>query len=753
MAKQPQLRVQLFKTENLGNGYFGTVYKAMRDNLPCAAKVLHSTFNPIFVQKFEQECAILRSLSHPNIVQYLGVYFDPESSMWVLLMELMNESLTQFLKRLQEPLPYHIEVNLCHDIALALSYLHTEDIIHRDLSSNNVLLSIAGSKAKVADFGMAKLMKCNTAHQTPLTPNPGTLVYMPPEAQRDPPDYNKELDSFSFGVLCIQIMTREPPAPSKRVITVEDFRYPTHIVEVPVSEIIRRRSHIELIDQTHPLLQVALVCLKDEKSERPSSQEFCRYIGDLKTFPRYKISVQQCQVRNTQNLTGNEVKKNSGLQQQYAQLAQSMQSLRQQLLTKDFHLQILSKQLQGKEHQFLQQWQRVENQLTATTARLETLQKQLTTKDEQLAIKDHQLQQKETLHQYEIQQLQKQLQSIRQRLQEREGTIQSQQRQIQKLEQLKRGADANTLKLRWRDSEMAPYEMHGEVAVVDGSVAYFNCLMEEEIHSYDSSSKTWSELPKCLNYGFSLALVKGLLTAIGGNIPNYDASVIRLSCEFTSSLLSLTDNGWIEQFPPMPTKRWATIALCSGTSLVVAGGIGVGYKTLNIVEVMDTDTQQWFTASSLPHPLSQASATLCEDQVYMLGGFDQNQQSSKSVSTCSLADLLQSCQPYSLGIQLKILPPLSARVWYGLVSTPFVFSTCASLNGQLLAVGGCDFDNKDTDAIHMYNTTTKSWEVISRMKTPRSRCQVAVFPCNELMIVGGRTPKGKTDAIETAIVI
>ena len=736
MDKQPQQGVKLFKTENLGSGCFGTVCKAMRKNLPCAAKILHPTFNTIIKQKFGQECSILRSLNHPNIIQYLGMYFDPESRQWALLMELMDESLTQFLKRLQEPLPYHIEVNLCHDIALALSYLHSEDIIHRDLSSNNVLL-IAGSRAKVADFGMAKLM-----NQILLTPCPGTPQYMPPEAQRDPPDYTEKLDSFSFGVLCVQIMTQQDPAPSNRVKAVEDFRYPTHIIEVPVPEIERRQSHIVLIDQAHPMLRVAKACLKDEKSERPSALEFCSYIGELKTFAIYKTSEQR------QTFTRNGMKQIRELQQQCAQQAQSMQSLQHQLLAKDLQVQTLSNQLQGKEHQILQQRQQAENQLTATNGQLQTLQQQHT---KELAIRDHQLQQKEALHQHEIQQLQKELQSIKRHLQERENTIQCLQRQIQKLQQLQRGADANTLKLSWRESEMAPCEMHGEVAVVDGSVAYFNCLMEEEIYSYDSSSKRWSELPKCPNYGFSLAIVSGLLTAIGGNIPNCDPSIIRLSCAFTDSLLSLTDNDWTEQFPPMLTKRWATTALCSGRSLVVAGGVGVGHKTLNTVEVMDTENIQWSTASNLPHPLYQASASIYGDQVYMLGGFDQSQHSSKSAFTCSLSALLQSCQPQSQGIQLKVIPPLS--VWHNLASTPFVFSTCASLHGQFLAVGGCDLDNKDTDAIHIYNQTTKSWELINRMKTPRSRCHVAVFPHDKLMIVGGRTPNGKTNATETAIII
>ena len=123
----------------------------------------------VLCKKFEQECRLLSAVKHPHIVQYLGTYHDPGSKLPVLLMELMDASLTRFLERSHEPLPYHTEVNLCHDIALALSYLHSNGIVHHDLSSNNVLL-IAVSRAKVTDFGMVKLYDVNrsTAHLTPL---------------------------------------------------------------------------------------------------------------------------------------------------------------------------------------------------------------------------------------------------------------------------------------------------------------------------------------------------------------------------------------------------------------------------------------------------------------------------------------------------------------------------------------------------------------------------------------------------------
>ena len=95
------------------------------------------------------------------------------------------------------------------------------------------------------------------------------------------------------------------------------------------------------------------------------------------------------------------------------------------------------------------------------------------------------------------------------------------------------------------------------------------------------------------------------------------------------------------------------------------------------------------------------------------------------------------------------------KVWHQLADTPVTLSICASLHGQLLAVGGSDSDIHDIVAIHAYNTTTNSWEIISHMATPRSQCLVAVFPHNELMVVGSYAPApgGNTDSVEIATIV
>ena len=209
---------------------------------------------------------------------------------------------------------------------------------------------------------------------------------------------------------------------------------------------------------------------------------------------------------------------------------------------------------------------------------------------------------------------------------------------------------------------------------------------------------------------------------------------------YTNKLLSLRGS-WSDVSPPMPTKRCGTAAVTSKEQLIVAGGTtGLDLAdNINTVEVMDTKTLVWSTVASLPHPYNYASATICEDHLYMLGGFDDKGR-TKSVLTCSLTKLLQSSSS------------LSSSVWHRVADDVAAYrSTCAAVNGQLLAVGGCDEDFKATAAIHKYNPITNSWDHISNMTTARYRCLVAVLPTNEMMVVGGDIfPSRDTDKVEIA---
>ena len=287
--------VRLMRDAPLGSGAYGQVCRATLDELPCVAKLLHAILldpdRPRNRTLFERECRFLSEIRHPNIVQYLGVAQDEESGLPILLMELMDDSLTHFLEQSEQPLAYHVQVNIIHDIALAIAFLHLNGIVHRDLSSSNVLLIGAGNRAKVTDFGMSTLTELNP-RMSGLTKCPGNPAYMSPEALLDPPVYTEKLDCFQVGVFMLQIMTRKYPVPGQAMNRVRDTRFPTGWITVPVPELEHRHDHLCLVVETHPMLHLSKDCLKDTDTERPSGQEICRHLSAMKEAPQYAQSLE-----------------------------------------------------------------------------------------------------------------------------------------------------------------------------------------------------------------------------------------------------------------------------------------------------------------------------------------------------------------------------------------------------------------------------------------------------------------------------
>ena len=90
------------------------------------------------ISRFKDECRILSQVHHPNIVQFLGVFFQQGDHIPIIVMEFLPLNLDQCLEK--HNLPNEIQYSILHDVALGLHYLHSQQspIVHRDLSSNNV---------------------------------------------------------------------------------------------------------------------------------------------------------------------------------------------------------------------------------------------------------------------------------------------------------------------------------------------------------------------------------------------------------------------------------------------------------------------------------------------------------------------------------------------------------------------------------------------------------------------------------------
>ena len=413
--------LQLFRNESLGSGAYGVVCKAKLNGLPCAAKLLHRVlFHPTIQRRFEQEHALLQNMRHPNVVQYLGVAHDPHSGLPILLMELLDGNLTDFLENSDEPLPYHLQVNLWHDIALALTYLHSKHIIHRDLSGNNVLL-IAGSRAKVSDFGMSMLTEVDVT-KSRLTHCPGNANYMSPEAMMENPVYSEKLDVFSSGVVAVQIITQQFPEPASSMMRRDDPKSPTGFSFTPVSEIERRKNHIVLIDPEHSMLPVIQSCLRDRDRERPSARQLCHQLVTLKQSPEYTQSKQQPtpKERRIQEQEQLIQKQQKEIEDQRRDKQRAVQQMQTEITKREQVIGEQQKQIQHQRREQEQAVKQMQTEITKWKGSVQVLNAQLHGKSQELQLKKQEL----WKTQYNLQQKTEQLQQKTEELQEQSKNLQ-----------------------------------------------------------------------------------------------------------------------------------------------------------------------------------------------------------------------------------------------------------------------------------------------------------------------------------------
>ena len=233
----------------LGRGGWATVSVATFRGVQVAAKTIHRQIISLHnIQLFRREMNMAARLRHPNLVQFIGA--TSEGNM-VILTELMSTSLrAQF--QLDGYLQPRFVKSISLDVARALNYLHQmqpDPIIHRDISSANVLLEplLGGQwRAKLSDYGTVNLVRQLE------TVNPGSPVYAAPEAN-NPSLQSPKMDIYSFGALMLEMLTGQLPTPEDR---------PTLLLRI---------HHDQLLD----LIQQ---CLSETRQDRPDAAAI---IGEL----------------------------------------------------------------------------------------------------------------------------------------------------------------------------------------------------------------------------------------------------------------------------------------------------------------------------------------------------------------------------------------------------------------------------------------------------------------------------------------
>ena len=114
-------------------------------------------------KSFLKEAQVLRNLNHPNVIKFMGIMFTKEKHINLILEFISGGTLKDIIHNINNVLPWKLRVGYALDIAAAMEYLHSLNIIHRDLKSDNCLVRENGRTVVVADFGLSRICNYTTS--------------------------------------------------------------------------------------------------------------------------------------------------------------------------------------------------------------------------------------------------------------------------------------------------------------------------------------------------------------------------------------------------------------------------------------------------------------------------------------------------------------------------------------------------------------------------------------------------------------
>ena len=195
--------------EEIGSGGMAFVYKAtdIRLNRNVAVKLLKTEFigNKEFVQKFSFEAMSAASLTHPNIVSIYDAGYD--KNLFYIVMELIEGITLRDLIEKKKFLKWKDALSVTKQILSAMEVAHKNNIIHRDIKPHNIMLTYDGN-AKVADFGIAKMISSNSQQST--EENIGSVHYISPE-QAKGEAFDERADLYSIGITLYEMLVGNVP--------------------------------------------------------------------------------------------------------------------------------------------------------------------------------------------------------------------------------------------------------------------------------------------------------------------------------------------------------------------------------------------------------------------------------------------------------------------------------------------------------------------------------------------------------------
>ena len=240
-AELPSPGIELFGyviEKRLGKGDMGTVYLARQKSLDrqVAIKLLHSNRlkTPGAVEGFLREARNAAKLNHPNLAAVHDVHADESLGLYCYSMEYVEGVTAGKLVQTHGPLKRSQALHIIFQIAKALGHAHRNEIVHRDVKPDNILVTTNGT-AKLLDLGLVRDRIEQQGDQQRILSIVGTPDFSAPEQHRNPKAAVAASDVYSLGATLYYLLTGRPPFSGETIIdlivraSIEPIAYPAAI--------------------------------------------------------------------------------------------------------------------------------------------------------------------------------------------------------------------------------------------------------------------------------------------------------------------------------------------------------------------------------------------------------------------------------------------------------------------------------------------------------------------------------------------
>jgi hypothetical protein len=254
--------------KEIGRGQFGAVFHGLLFGSEVAVKkLLKLTEAEADTKYMKREQELLRQLAHPNICLFIGLCAH-EGDLWLVSEYVANGCLSKLLYDTAQPLTWSRRVRFALDVTQALAFIHSKQLMHRDVKAENLLLD-KSDKVKVCDFGFARKVDKKQQKMTKkaaVMTIAGTDEWMAPEVIVGTP-YGQPADIFSFGVTLTEMILRKKP----------EERHPRNAFDFEVEEFKQALP----ADCPPEFAGLVLECCKYEPSQRPEAKVMVRGLKEL----------------------------------------------------------------------------------------------------------------------------------------------------------------------------------------------------------------------------------------------------------------------------------------------------------------------------------------------------------------------------------------------------------------------------------------------------------------------------------------